>query len=136
MTYWYIYSNDADITKHLSTANTDISQILKGLRLTNPKNVILSYLKCTQLETSLWVCEFVSLLAVAETKTNSSFPSAQFSLERYQSPYRLDISRKSSGLLVQCMLKQQYHLAEYPYRSFNSERKRYLSSWIWEKKID
>ena len=39
-----MYKHDADITKDLSTANTDISQILKGLRLSNPKNVILSYL--------------------------------------------------------------------------------------------
>ena len=38
------YTNDTDVTKHLSTANTDISHILKGLRLSNTKNVILSYL--------------------------------------------------------------------------------------------
>ena len=33
-----MYTNDTDITKHLSTANTDTSQILKGLRLSDPKN--------------------------------------------------------------------------------------------------
>ena len=33
-----------DITTHLSTGNTDISQIPKGLRLSNLKNVILSFL--------------------------------------------------------------------------------------------
>ena len=37
-------TNDTDDTKHLSTANTDISQILKGLRLSYLKNVTLSYL--------------------------------------------------------------------------------------------
>ena len=36
------YTNDTDITKHLSTANTDISQILKELCSSNPKNVIMS----------------------------------------------------------------------------------------------
>ena len=44
LTYRYIYKNGTDVTKHLPTANTDISQILKGLRLSNPKTVILSYL--------------------------------------------------------------------------------------------
>ena len=42
----------------------------------------------------------VDVLAVAETKTDASFPSAQFFLEEYHSPYRLDISRKRGGLLV------------------------------------
>ena len=40
------------------------------------------------------------MLALAETKIDASFPSAQVSLEGYHSPYRLDISRKSVGLLV------------------------------------
>ena len=39
-----MFTNDTDITKHLSMANTDISQIPKGLRLSNAKYVILSYL--------------------------------------------------------------------------------------------
>ena len=42
--YISIYTNDADITNRLSAANTDISQTLKGLALSNSKNVILSYL--------------------------------------------------------------------------------------------
>ena len=32
-----MYTNDTDITKHLSKTNTDISHILKGLRLSDPK---------------------------------------------------------------------------------------------------
>ena len=30
-----MYTNDTGITKRLTTANTDIAQILKGLRLSN-----------------------------------------------------------------------------------------------------
>ena len=48
-----MYTNDTDITEHLSTANTDISQILKGLRLSNPKNVILSYLNVNSIRNML-----------------------------------------------------------------------------------
>ena len=40
------------------------------------------------------------MLAVADTKIDSSFPSAQSFLEGNYSLYRLDISHKSSGLLV------------------------------------
>ena len=39
------------------------------------------------------------MLAIAETKIEASFPSAQYFFEEYHSPYRLDISRKS-GVLV------------------------------------
>ena len=39
-----MYKNDTDLTKRLSKADTNISHILKGLRLSNTKNVILSYL--------------------------------------------------------------------------------------------
>ena len=92
LTYWYVYKY-ADITKHLSTANTDISRILKWLRLSNPKSVILSYLN---------VNKFGNLreIIVAETKIDASFPSAQFFFEGYRSLYRFESSRKSCGLLV------------------------------------
>ena len=33
------YKNDTNIIKVLFTAPTDISQIFKGLRLSNPKNI-------------------------------------------------------------------------------------------------
>ena len=100
-----MYTNDTGITKRLSTANTDIAQILKGLRLSNPKNVRLSYLNVKTIRDKLEnlqeiIKQDVDVLAVAETKADSSFPSAHFFLDGYLSLYRLDISRDSDGLLV------------------------------------
>ena len=123
-----MYANDTRITKRLSAANTDIAQILKGLRLSNPKNVRLSYLNLKTIRDKLENLEDVNVLAVAETKTDSSFPSAQFFLDGYLSLYRLDISRDSDGLLV--YVKQQNHLVTFPYLSSNSDYKRYLLSSI------
>ena len=43
------------------------------------------------------------MLCFAETKIDSSFPSGQFSLEGYHSPYRLyllDLINRRGGLLV------------------------------------
>ena len=42
----------------------------------------------------------VDVVSIAETKIDASFPSAQFVLEGYHSPYRLDISSRSGGILV------------------------------------
>ena len=100
-----MYTNDTNITKRLSTANTDISQILKGLRLSNPENVILAYLNVNSIRNKFEnlleiIKQNLDVLAVAETKIDASFPSAQFFLEGYHSPYRLDISRKSGYLSV------------------------------------
>ena len=42
----------------------------------------------------------VDIVSIAETKLDASFPSAQFTLEGYHTPYRLDINNKSGGILV------------------------------------
>ena len=44
----------------------------------------------------------VYVLAIAENRIDTSFPSAQFFLEGYHNPYRLDISHKSDGLFSVC----------------------------------
>ena len=46
------------------------------------------------------VMENVDILAIAETKIDESFPTAQFLLVGYHSPYRLDKSPKSGAVLV------------------------------------
>ena len=47
-----------------------------------------------------FICDSVDILTIAETKIDSSFPTAQFLLANYYTPYRLDISHKSVGILV------------------------------------
>ena len=42
----------------------------------------------------------VDFVSIVETKLDASFPSAQFTLEGYHTPYRLDINNKSGGMLV------------------------------------
>ena len=44
--------------------------------------------------------ENIDILATAETKIDESFPTVQFLLVGYHSPYRLDKSSKSDGILV------------------------------------
>ena len=40
------------------------------------------------------------ILIRSETKLHSSFPHAQFSIEGYSKPYRLDRCRKDGGLIL------------------------------------
>ena len=42
----------------------------------------------------------IDILAIAETKLDSSFPSAQFLVYGYKTPYRKDGNKYGGGLLV------------------------------------
>ena len=42
----------------------------------------------------------VDILIDAKTKIDASFPTAHFSAEGYHKPYRLDVSEKSSCILI------------------------------------
>ena len=40
------------------------------------------------------------ILCIAESKLDSSFPKSQFKRKGYKPPYRLDVSKRSGGLMV------------------------------------
>ena len=90
--------------KNNSVINCDISA-LKDLRTKNPTNVILSYININSARYKLNMLEqltnkFVDVLVIAETKLDESFPTNQFLMESFKTPYRLDINSRSGGLLV------------------------------------
>ena len=77
---------------------------MKNLRLKNTKNVIFSYLNINYVwnkfkNMSSLTSENVDILIVSETKLDSSFPTAQFLIPDFHHPFRLDINRRSLGLL-------------------------------------
>ena len=75
------------------------------MRNDKPSNLNFCYLninsvrnKFTDLQTI--INRNVDIVLIAETKLDASFSSAQFTLEGYHTPYRLDINNKSGGILV------------------------------------
>ena len=46
------------------------------------------------------ICDSIDILTITETKIDSLFPTAEFRLATCHTPYRLDISDKSGGILV------------------------------------
>ena len=59
------------------------------------------------------------MLRIAETKIDSSFPTGQFSLEGYRSPYRLNVSNRRGRLLiyVNASIPTRYLKYEIKYKS-------------------
>ena len=97
----WMFLATTDLSKNFDITNNS----LKILRLNNPKNVIFSYLHINSIRNKMGslrevVMENVDILAIAKTKIDESFPTAQFLLVGYHSPYRLDKSPKSGGILV------------------------------------
>ena len=75
------------------------------MRLSHPKNVILSYINVNSIRNKLddlgnIVLQNVDFLCIAETKLDDSFPESQFMLDGYKKPYRLDASASTGGLLT------------------------------------
>ena len=82
-----------------------IDQVLSDLRRTNPANLNFCYLNINSVRNKFTdfqeiINGNVDVVSIAETKIDASFPSAQFVLEGYHSPYRLDIRSRSGGVLA------------------------------------
>ena len=74
-------------------------------RLECPNNIIAAYLNINSIRNKLLgvsclLQDKVDVLTIAESKLDSSFPTKQFHLDGYNSPYRLDISKNSGGILI------------------------------------
>ena len=83
----------------------DITTDLRLLRIKHRNNVFISYLNINSIrnklvEYSALFDNYFDIFVIAETKLDSSFPTPQFILKGYKSPYRLDISCNSGGILV------------------------------------
>ena len=83
--------------------NNDLS--LDDLRKRYPNNLTLGYININSVRSKLdnlsqYINGTLNILAIAETKIDSSFPTSQFLIKGMKKPYRLDISDKSGGLLV------------------------------------
>ena len=46
------------------------------------------------------ICDNIDILLVSETKLDSSFPHAQFQIDGYSKPYRLDRNGKGGGMML------------------------------------
>ena len=75
------------------------------MKLKYALNVIISYLNIKSIRNKFsdlrfLIGEKLEVFTIAETKLDSSFPSAQFLLPGYQKPFRLDCTSRSGGLLT------------------------------------
>ena len=104
---WYVttFSIGSDITNVQLSASTSISKELKELRIENPIRLIFSYLNIDSIRNKFsnlqqGIKGSVDIPIIAETKIDSSFPTAQFCLSNYHTPDLPDNNYKGGGILV------------------------------------
>ena len=78
---------------------------LDFLRNKHNKNVLLGYINVNSIRNNLQnrfngIRDNFDVFSIAETKLDSFFPNAQFLMPGYKTPYRLDVSDTSGGLMV------------------------------------
>ena len=104
---WYVttFSIGSDITNLQLSASTSISKELKELHIENPIRLIFSYLNIDSIRNKFsnlqqGIKGSVDIPIIAETKIDSSFPTAQFHLSNYHTPDLPDNNYKGGGILV------------------------------------
>ena len=101
----YNTQHGSNISNRQLFASTSISKELKESHTENHLNLILSYLNINSIRNKFndlqqVICNRIDILTIAETKVDSLFPTAQFRLAHYHTPYRQDISDKNRGILA------------------------------------
>ena len=79
--------------------------ILKNLRLSNPKRIIIGHLNINSIRKKIemlsdLVKQKVDILLITETKIDNSFSSALFSIPGFSSPFRLNRSIHGGGIIL------------------------------------
>ena len=88
-----------------SQDNLDWFEEIKQLKQRNPHNLTCSYLNINSIRNKFhnlidMIDQNIDIICLGETKLDDSFPSSNFLIPGYSSPYRLDVDSKSGGLLI------------------------------------
>ena len=83
----------------------DIDQILFDLKSSNPSHLNFAYLNINSVRNKFEnfkkiINGNVDIFTIAETKLDGSFPTSQFELKGYHSPFCLDITKQRGRLFV------------------------------------
>ena len=87
------------------TSDNDSETALRLNRSKHSKNIIFSNLNINSIRNKFdnvraAIVNYVDIFIAAQTKINESFPTAQFAIDGFHKPLRLDATDKSGGLLV------------------------------------
>ena len=101
----HLESNGPGVNKNSINKNDNFCNTLQKLRVNNPLRIIVGQLNMNSIRNKFdALCSIfqqkIDILLVSETKIDDTFPLAQFCVEGYSTPYRLDRTSKGGGWLL------------------------------------
>ena len=101
----HLESNCSGVNKNSINKNDNFCNTLQKLIVNNPLRIIVGQLNINSIRNKFdALCNVfkqkIDILLVSETKIDDTFPLAQFCVEGYSTPYRLNRTCKGGGLLL------------------------------------
>ena len=98
------YNDDINEVGNLDVP-CDTPLLLMNLKLKNKNRLVLRHLNINSLagkfdQLKLLIDKNIHVLVITETKVDSSFPNAQFTIEEFSMPFRLDCNSFGGGALI------------------------------------
>ena len=98
-------SEESESSTTQSFESEAADSILRKIRVKNVNRVIIGTLNINSLAPKFEslkeiIGNNIDILTIQETKLDSSFPSAQFLINGYSEPYRLDRDRNGGGVMI------------------------------------
>ena len=89
----------------MRSVDGNVYAALSNLRINNINNIIVAHLNINSFRNKFeMLSDFMSgkinILLISETKLDDAFPSLNFKIAGYSSPFRLDSSRYGGGLIL------------------------------------
>ena len=112
---------DFDLSGHDTINLTeDPRMVLSKLRANNPNRPILGHLNVNFLASKLeslkdLIKDKLDILVVTETKIDESYPTSQFSIDGFSTPFRLDRNKSGGGVMI--YVKEHLLCVEIPFQN-------------------
>ena len=89
---------------------SDINLVLRKLRVSCPNHVIIGHSNINSIRNKFEMLHFlradyIDILMISESKLDGKFPSLQFQICGFRTPYRLDRTDRGGGIFVICKTK-------------------------------
>ena len=100
-----VSKNDSLTSNFENNSETSVFETLKNIKNKNANRITIAQLNINSIRNKFdflkeMVCDNVDILLITETKIDSSFPIAQFQIDGYTTPYRLDRDENGGGILL------------------------------------
>ena len=89
----------------MNGSDSDSFELLRKIRVSNVDNLIIANLNINSIrnkfdQLKVLIKDNIDILVVTETKLDDSFPVAQFKIDGFTTPFRLDRTSNGGGLMI------------------------------------